>query len=111
MDEKTIPIKISVIKAINRGLEPVLLRMDCLLKDFYDDNISLSQAEHTALLELRSAGATVELLIDDYIEQASDAEVDIVYLPTKEFNLLLDLSKTAEMAYRAPLANSGMWTH
>ena len=71
----------------------------------------LSQAELTAALEFRSAASTVELLLLDYFEQVEGAEIDTLYLPTKEFRLLLDLSKTAELAYRAPLANSGLWTH
>ena len=71
----------------------------------------MSQAEYTALLEFRSAAATVELLFIDYFEQAEEHHVDTLYLPNKEFSLILDLSKTAELAYRAPLACSGLWAH
>ena len=63
------------------------------------------------MLEFRAAASTVELLLDDYFEQAEEKSVDTLYLPTKEFYLLMDLSKTAELAYRAPIANSGMWAH
>ena len=73
--------------------------------------INLSQAELTAALEFRSAASTVELLLLDYFEQVDETNVDTLYLPNKEFHLVLDLSKTAELAYRAPLANSGLWTH
>ena len=111
MESKTIPIKVSVLRALSDGLKPIKTRLDSVLKDYYDEVVLLSQAEHTAVLEFRSAAATVELLLDDYFSQVDEFNVDTLYLPSKEFHLLLDLSRTAEMAYRAPLANSGLWTH
>lgn len=111
MDKNTTPIRVSVLKTLHEGLEPIKDRLDCILQDFYAKNINLSQAEHTAVLEFRSAAATVELLLLDYFSQVGEFEVDTLYIPNKEFHLLLDLSKTAELAYRAPLANSGLWTH
>ena len=85
--------------------------MDSILQDYYGGSIKLSQAEHTALLEFRSAAATVELLFEDYFEQVEEHGSKVLYLPYKEFQLVLDLSKTAELAYRAPLAQSGLWAH
>ena len=90
---------------------PITYRLDSLLEDYYNKTLNLSQAELTAALEFRSAAATVELLMLDYLSQATENKVDTLYLPNKEFHILLDLSKTAELAYRAPLANSGLWTH
>ena len=111
MDNDTTPVKVSVLRVLYKGLEPVRDRLDCILEDFYGKNILLSQAELTAVLEFRSAASTVELLLLDYFEQIENTNIDTLYLPNKEFHLLLDLSKTAELAYRAPLANSGLWTH
>jgi hypothetical protein len=109
--DTTTPVKVSVLSALYRGLAPIKDRLDCILTDYYSKAICLSQAEHTAVLEFRSAAATVELLVLDYFEQAEEHNVDTLYLPNKEFRMLLDLSKTAELAYRTPLANSGLWTH
>tara|TARA_B100000073_G_scaffold62388_1_gene46192 strand:+ start:2685 stop:3020 length:336 start_codon:yes stop_codon:yes gene_type:complete len=111
VDNDTTPVKVSVLRVLYKGLEPVRDRLDCILEDFYGKNILLSQAELTAVLEFRSAASTVELLLLDYFEQVENTDIDTLYLPNKEFHLLLDLSKTAELAYRAPLANSGLWTH
>lgn len=111
MDSKTTPVKINVLKVIYKSMQPAKYRLDSLLQDYYSQNLSLSQAEHTALLEFRSAAATVELLFLDYFDQASEHGVDILYLPNKEFNLILDLSKTVEMSFRAGLARTGLWVH
>ena len=111
MDSNVVPVRISVLKTLYKGLEPIMLRLDCLLEDYYKKIITLSQAEHTAALEFRSAAATVELLLLDYFSQSEEHNVETIHLPSKEFHLVLDLSKTAELAYRAPLANSGLWTH
>ncbi len=111
MDEKTTPVKVSVLRVLYKGLEPIRDRLDCLLEDYYKQEILLSQAELTAVLEFRSAASTVELLLLDYFSQVDEEEVDTLHLPNKEFHLLLDLSKTAELAYRAPIAGSGLWTH
>lgn len=108
---ETTPVKVSVLKVLYKGLMPVIYRLDAILEDYYKRNITLSQAELTAALEFRSAGSTVELLLLDYLEQADEHSVQSLYIPNKEFHLLLDLSKTAELAYRAPIAASGLWTH
>ena len=111
MNDKETPVKVSVLRVLYKGLTPIRDRLDCILEDYYKKAISLSQAELTAALEFRSAASTVELLLLDYFDQADEHKVDTLYLPNKEFLLLLDLSKTAELSYRAPLANSGLWTH
>jgi len=111
VDQKTTPVKVSVLKVLYKGLKPIIYRLDSILEDYYSKTISLSQAELTAALEFRSAASTVELLMLDYLSQIKEHNVETLYLPNKEFQLLLDLSKTAELAYRAPLANSGLWTH
>lgn len=111
MDPKTTPVKVSVLQVLYKGLIPIIYRLDAVLEDYYKRNISLSQAEHTAALEFRSAASTVELLLLDYLDQSEEHDVETLHLPNKEFHLLLDLSKTAELAYRAPLAGSGLWTH
>ena len=82
-----------------------------MIQDYYSDRIQVSQAELTALLEFRSAAATAELMFDDYMEQADEVGAEELYLPPSEFSLLLDLSKTAELSTRTPIANSGLWTH
>ena len=111
MKKEPIPVKVNILRTIHRALLPIKSRLDAILKDYYAEKILISQAEFTALLEFRSAAATAELMFDDYMEQASEAQTEILYLPPAEFNLLLDLSKTAELATRTPLANSGLWTH
>ena len=112
MNEKAdTPVKVSVLRTLYKGLEPIIYRLDCMLKDYYAKDILLSQAELTAILEFRSSASTVELMVLDYFEQAEENNVDTLYIPNKDILLLLDLSKTAELAYRAPLANSGLWTH
>ena len=111
MDPKTTPVKVNILRVLYKGLLPVIYRLDCIFEDYYNKSISLSQAELTAIFEFRSAASTVELLIIDYLDQVDEHLVDTLYLPNKEFRLLLDLSKTAELAYRAPIANSGLWTH
>lgn len=111
MNNEPIPVKVSVLKVIHTALFPIKIRLDALLEDVYVKNLLLSQAELTALLEFRSAAATAELMLDDYLEQAKDNEVEKLFLPAAEFNLLLDLSKTTELSTRTPIANSGLWRH
>ena len=110
-DQRETPVNVNVLKVIHKALQPIKYRMDSLLGDYYSEKVNLSQAEHTALLEFRSAAATVELLFEDYFEQVEEHGVKVLYLPYKEFQLVLDLSKTAELAYRAPIAQSGLWAH
>jgi hypothetical protein len=111
MNPKETPVRVSIIRTIYAAIKPIKYRMDSVMQDFYANRIKLSLADHTTLLEFRSAASTVELLFEDYLEQAAECNVDTLYLPNEEFRLVLDLSKTAELAYRTPIAGSGMWTH
>ena len=111
MSKEAIPVKVSILKTIYKAMLPIRTRLDSMLQDYYAERILISQAELTALFEFRSAAATAELMFDDYMEQAHEANVDVLHLPATEFTLLLDLSKTAELSTRTPLANSGLWTH
>jgi len=111
MNKDPLPVRVPILRVIYKAMLPIKTRMDALLKSYYNKEILLSQAEFTALLEFRSAASTVELMVEDYLEQAEEAEVSVLYLPAPEFNLLLDLSKTSELATRTPFARSGLWTH
>ena len=111
MKKEPIPVKVSILRTIHTALLPIKSRLDAVLKDYYTEKILISQAEFTAILEFRSAAATAELMFDDYMEQAEETQAEELYLPPAEFSLLLDLSKTTELATRTPLANSGLWTH
>ena len=111
MNKEPIPVKVSILRTIHKALLPIKARLDAMLQDHYTDRILMSRAELTALLEFRSATATAELMFDDYIEQAEETRADELYLPPSEFSLLLDLSKTAELSTRTPIARTGLWTH
>lgn len=108
---KTTPVKVSILRTIYQAMKPAKYRLDSLLDDYYRNRITLSQGEHTAILEFRSAAATIELLFNDYFDQVEEHKVDTLHLPRPEFELILDLSKTVEMSYRAAIAQSGLWTH
>ena len=88
MDSNIVPVRTSVLKALYTGLEPIMLRLDCLLEDHYKKAILLSQAEHTAALEFRSAAATVELLLLDYFSQSEEHDVKTLNLPSLAWSLL-----------------------
>ena len=111
MREEITPVKVSLLKVINDAMQPAKYRLESLMTDYHAGMIKLSQAEYTALLEFRGAAATLQLLFDDYFDQVEEHEVDTLYLPGPEFRLVLDLSKTIEVSFRAALAGTGMWSH
>lgn len=109
MNKEPIPVKVGILRTIYRALMPIRYRLDAVLQDFYKGVVLLSQAELTAVLEFSSAAFTAELMLSDYLEQAEETSAEQLYLPPAEFHLLLDLSKTAELSSRAPIARSGLW--
>ena len=111
MDEKTTPVKVNILRVIDRAMQPAKYRLESLLVDYHAGMIKLSQAEYTALLEFRGAAATLQLLFNDYFDQVEEHDVDTLYLPGPEFRLVLDLSKTIEASFRSSIACSGLWTH
>ena len=111
MDEKTTPVKVNVLRVINKAMQPAKYRLESLMTDYHTGVIKLSQAEYTALLEFRGAAATLQLLFDDYFDQVEEHNVDTLYLPGPEFRLVIDLSKTVETAFRSSIACTGLWTH
>ncbi len=109
--DKTTEVKLQILRTIYKALLPAKYRLNSLLEDHYHKRINISQGEYTALLEFSSAAATLELMFQDYFEQAEEAKVETLYLPTREFNLILELSKTVEISFRSSIAQSGMWSH
>ena len=69
MNKQPLPVKVSILRVIHKALLPIKVRLDALLEDFYSKRILLSQAELTTVLEFRSASATAELMLDDYLSK------------------------------------------
>jgi hypothetical protein len=111
MKDKTVPVRVNILRIIYKATGPLRTRLDAMLKLHYEDKINMSPAELTTLFEFRSAAATSELMLEDYLSQAEEHEVEQLEIPSREFQLLLDLSKTVELSTRTPIACSGLWTH
>ena len=108
---KTVEVKVAVLQVIGKASKPLEHRLDTLLADYYKGEMQISQLDLSVLLEFRTAVSSMALLLDDYFSQAEEHSVETLHLPIKEFQALLGFSRTAELAFRLPVCNTGLWIH
>jgi hypothetical protein len=107
--KKETDVKISIIEVIHAAAKPVGYRLDSLLRDYYKDELELSAMEFTLLMEMRTASTTLSCLLEEYLEQAREHNVEKITLPNSEFKLIIDLSKTVELAQRTRVGIAALW--
>ena len=111
MKESTVEVKVAVLKVIETASRPLLIRLDSLLSDYYTEQYKISRADLAVLLEFSSAALTMKMLLEDYITQAEEYEVETLHIPKEEFQALLVYSRTTELAFKVPVCNTGLWSH
>ena len=107
--KKETDVNVSIIEVIHAAAKPVGYRLDSLLKGYYKDELELSPMEFTLLVEMRTASATLSCLLEEYLEQAREYNADKITLPSSEFKLIIDLSKTVELAQRTRIGPAALW--
>ena len=106
-----IEVKVSVLRVIDKASRPLRHRLDSLLSDYYRGNLQISNTELAVLLEFRSAVSTMNMMMEDYFEDAEEHEAQVLHIPRSEFQTLISFSRTAELAFRTPVCNTGLWTN
>tara|TARA_A100001011_G_C14107385_1_gene755409 strand:+ start:445 stop:783 length:339 start_codon:yes stop_codon:yes gene_type:complete len=106
-----VEVKISLLRVIDKAARPLEHRLDSLLSDYYRGDMQMSNAELAVLLEFRSAISTMNMMMEEYFEDAERHKVQVLHLPRLEFQALISFSRTAELAFRTPVCNTGLWTN
>jgi hypothetical protein len=111
MSDKLVEVKVVVLEVISKATTPLTHRLDSLLADYYKREVQISPTDLAVILEFRSAMSTLSLLLEDYLEQAEEFNVTTLHLPIEEFQALMTFSRTAELAFRVSVCNTGLWSH
>jgi len=111
MNEKSVEVKLPILRVIEKSARPLEHRLDSMLSDYYCGDLKVSKADLALLLEFRSALSTMKIILEGYFEDAEEHEVQVLHIPKKEFQALLMFSRTAELAFRTPVCNTGLWSH
>lgn len=110
-DQKGTEVKVSIIQVILTAATPIGYRLDSLLRDYYREELALSDIEYTVLMEMRTASSTLSCLLRDYLCQAREYKVDKLTLSASEFKLIIELSKTVELAQHSVIGNTPLWVN
>jgi len=108
---KKIPVKLQVLKLIQTSNLSSLNRLQALLEGLAKKEYNMSQIDHSALLESLSCSMALNVLFEEFSEQASDASVDVLYLPEDEFANIIQMAKIVEKSNSHLYGFSGTWTH
>lgn len=106
-----VPIKVQVIKAIYRAVIPVFYKLQYLLEDLTAGILKLSNFEKALLLDAFSCSITLKYLFEDYLQEAEDEGVQELYLPSEEFNSVLQMSKVVESTSRTKFGPVAVWSN
>jgi len=108
---KETPVKVTVLKTIHDAMLPAYYRLGSLCRDVLSGTYPLSDAETAVLLDATSCAITLKAIFEEYLLQAEESEVDVLYLPNTEFKSVLTMSKVVEASQRANYGQTGIWSH
>ena len=107
----TVPVKISVVKTILNAMNPIFYKAETLMEDVFDGSLKISVVERAALTDIYGAGLSLRETLSDYVLQAAEGQVDQVFLPRREFQIVLDLARVLERAERMTISQTPFWSH
>jgi hypothetical protein len=108
---KETPIKLEVIKVIYRAVLPTYYKLESLLENFVGQEFSVSETDKALLLDMLSCSLSLKCMFEQYIEEAEEGSVDQLFLPEKEFNAIIQMSKLVETATRIRFGNIAIWSN
>lgn len=111
MSKKEKPVKVVVLKAIYSAVLPAHDKLNCLVDDVVSGNYTLSPTEKSVLFDSASCCIALKAIFEDLLEEAAEANVEVLYLPEKEFVSILSMSKAVEFAERTSFGTTGIWSH
>lgn len=106
-----IDLDINVAKVILKACVSASYKLESLVKDYYNDKLSLTKNHHCLLMEFTAAATTLSILLDEYIFTAEENLLESLTVSNSDFNIIMQLAKTLEMAQRTKLGNICLWDH
>jgi len=106
-----IPIKVSLLKVIYKATLSIHYRLASLLDDVITGAFELGEFDRAALLEAAASSANLKILFEEFLAQATEAQVDTLYFAEQEYTNILTMAKTVELANRVQFKNAGIWVH
>ena len=108
---KKIPVKLSVLKLIQSSNSSSLYRLQSLLAGLDKKEYNMSEIDHSSLLEATSCSLALNVLFEEFFDQAREASVNVLYLHEEEFANVIHMAKVVEKSNSLLFGQSGTWTH
>mgnify|MGYP001165462313 CR=1 FL=1 len=109
--DSEIELEVSVLEVIAESCKGIALRLESLVKDYYNDNLNLTKSQHCLLMDFTAASTTLSYLLSDYITKAPNNSMGSIPVTESDFALIMHLAKTVELAQRSQLGNICLWTN
>jgi hypothetical protein len=108
---KNVPVKLEILELIALGAAPLLIRVDSLVRDYYCNDLKLSSTSFVSMLDIHAAAHSLTYMLDEFITQAKEANVDTLHLAPNEYTILLELSKAVETSLRSKIGCISLRAH
>lgn len=108
---KETPVKLEVIKVIYKALIPTYYKLESLLENLKNKEVQISNFDKALLLDMISCSISLKCMFEEYIEEAEEENATQLFLPEKEFNTILQMSKLVETSTRMKFGNVTIWSH
>jgi len=110
-EAKEVEVKSSVLRAVLKSSDSIVMKIDSLLRDHYMSGILMQDTDLDNAIDIRSSTRALIYYLADLVEQTEEAEVSSVFLPTQEVKVLATLISAVSVAHRAKIGNSNLWDH
>ena len=112
MQKEELEVDIETLKVIYDTTVPVYFRLNSLLEDLYQKNITLSETNKAVLLDFAACAGTLKILFEEFFSTAPTNESgDKFILARDEFLTIMSLSKTVELSTRTTFSGISIQEH
>ncbi len=110
-EQKTLEVKISILKMIYAPVQKNLLKINSLIRGHYMEGFLFSDLDLLNLMELKISSQVLSDYVKNLLDQASEGEVEVLHLLPEEVKLLTNLSTSLTSSYLIKLGNTNLWEH
>ena len=109
--KKEVPVKTQLLLLIRESVRPLAYKVSAIMEDHYTERKSLNPTEFVSILELQASAETLVYMLDEFLQEAEEEKVEMLYLSSMEYKIILELSKVAESSSRYNFSGISLRTH
>ena len=95
-----VPVKIEILLAIDKEIQPYLMRLESLISDHYRGACELTRSELLTIMEMKVSGEVLDVMLGDIVSEAEEYRLSEVLMSPDEITVMVTLSKMVGSSFK-----------